>query len=141
MFAELLNIFFPPVCPLCEGGVTDGLFCRACDERLSSQKILGPACGVCGAPFVSAASPDHTCGRCLTLKTPFVGSRSALAYNGAVVEAIHSFKYGGKVILGRPLGLLLAESINLPITPGLVMPVPLHKKRLRMRGFNQSLLL
>jgi len=141
VFAELLNIFFPPVCPVCEDAVADGLFCKACTEGLYSQKILGPICDVCGVPFVSASSPDHTCGVCLVQKTPFVSFRSALIYNGAVVEAIHSFKYGGKVILGRPLGRLLAESINLPVTPDLIIPVPLHKKRLRMRGFNQSLLL
>lgn len=141
MLAELLDIFFPPVCPLCEGGIAEGLFCEACDEGLSSQKILGPKCVVCGIPFVSASSPDHICGVCQTQKMPFVSSRSALAYNGAVVEAIHSFKYGGKVILGRPLGRLLAGTISLPFTPQAVIPVPLHKKRLRKRGFNQALLL
>lgn len=141
MLAELLNIFFPPVCPLCEGGIAEGLFCGACARGLSSQKILGPKCNVCGVPFVSASSPDHACGVCQTRKMPFVSSRSALAYNGAVVEAVHGFKYGGKVILGRPLGRLLAESISLPFAPHAVIPVPLHKKRLRARGFNQSLLL
>lgn len=141
MLAELLDIFFPPVCPLCEGSIAEGLFCEACAGGLSSQKILGPKCVVCGTPFVSASSPDHICGVCQTQKMPFISSRSALAYNGAVVDAVHSFKYCGKVILGRPLGRLLAGTINLPLAPQAVIPVPLHKKRLRERGFNQALLL
>lgn len=56
---------------------------------------------------------------------------------------IHTYKYQFVDSLGEPLGKLLAKAVensNLPL-PHLIIPVPLHKKRLRFRGFNQSLLL
>jgi ComF family protein len=60
------------------------------------------------------------------------------------MSAIHAFKYSGKSHLAHPLGVLLS-SFSKPwleaMTDLLVMPVPLHPKRLRERGFNQSLLL
>jgi competence protein ComFC len=60
------------------------------------------------------------------------------------MTAVHQFKYGGKEYLAKSLGRLLAifAAEQLRGTDGLlVMPVPLHPKRLRQRGFNQSLLL
>ena len=60
------------------------------------------------------------------------------------MEAIHQLKYGGKTYLAGSLGILLASFATGwlgNIDNCLVMPVPLHRKRLRERGFNQSLLL
>lgn len=54
---------------------------------------------------------------------------------------IHRFKYGYQVRLRRPLGLLMAEEISLPGGSDLIIPVPLHVRRLRQRGFNQAVLL
>jgi ComF family protein len=59
-------------------------------------------------------------------------------------RVVHSFKYGRKVSLGKPLGRLMArgceEFVN-ECRVDLIIPVPLHSKRLRWRGFNQSALL
>jgi len=82
------------------------------------------------------------CGECITAPPPFALARSVFAYEGPVKEAIHLLKYSGRTALGAPLGGLLGlVSGALPAPPGLVMPVPLHRRRLRERGFNQSLLL
>lgn len=59
-------------------------------------------------------------------------------------QVVQKFKYGRKVSLGKPLGRLLARGAAEFITQwpiDVIMPVPLHPKRLRWRGFNQSLLL
>lgn len=141
---SILNIFFPPVCPLCEKDVrpTGAPLCGACHGELCSMLIKSPLCNVCGITFVSRASEDHTCGECLLDRPSFIAARSVFAYDGAVMDAIHRFKYSGRVILGPPLGRMFKHMPEgLPSSADLVMPVPLHKKRLRMRGFNQSLLL
>jgi competence protein ComFC len=57
---------------------------------------------------------------------------------------VQKFKYGRKVSLGKPLGRLMAHGCQEFLKEcqvDLIVPVPLHPKRLRWRGFNQSLLL
>jgi ComF family protein len=59
-------------------------------------------------------------------------------------QAIQKFKYGRKVSLGKPLGRVLAHGCRSWLDEwkiDVVVPVPLHPKRLRWRGFNQSVLL
>ena len=78
-------------------------------------------------------------------KPPFYhAARAAYAYDSAVMEAIHLFKYGGKSHMAAALGPLLAQyaATWLGETDALLtMPVPLHTRKLRERGFNQSVLL
>jgi ComF family protein len=65
-------------------------------------------------------------------------------FDGAVRELIHQFKYSGKTMLRRPLALLAADHLDrfvIETGPDVIIPVPLHHKRLRQRGFNQAILL
>ncbi len=75
---------------------------------------------------------------------PFTSARGAFRFDGPIRELIHRLKYGKKVHLSAPLALLTAKTLA-PYVAGsgaeLLLPVPLHRKRLRDRGFNQSLLL
>lgn len=100
-------------------------------------------CVVCGIPFIGAGG-DHVCGSCSTRHPAFGAARAALAYEGPGRDLIHAFKYRNKAHLRRPLALLvverLAEFVRLR-EPDLIVPVPLHRKRLRSRGFNQAVLL
>lgn len=137
------SLFFPQVCPACEKDAKSGNshFCALCGKGFSENMITSPFCAVCGIPFQKSAGVDHACGKCLKEKTPFKEARSAFIYDGAVLEAIHSFKYRGRVILAAPLGRLAAQAAIFSHTPDVIMPVPLHKERLQERGFNQSLLI
>ncbi len=139
---SFINLLFPPVCPLCRSGlVEDRGLCAVCLSGL--KRIEGALCTVCGVPFTSQQAGEHTCGECIKRKAPFVKARSAFAYEGTMAEAIRRFKYAGDGALARPLGDLITEALG-PFEaerPDLVVPVPLHKKRLRQRGFNQSLVL
>lgn len=141
MLNALLDIFVPPVCPLCEEALRKGALCGDCLDLFAREKIIGPACTVCGEPFASGAGGEHRCGRCASADPPFVLAQSAFLFEGAVRDAVHSFKYGGKVTLGAPLARLICEGTTLPERPDLVVPVPLHSDRLKSRGYNQSLLL
>lgn len=145
LFRALLDIFFPPLCLACKSFVPDSteiLLCTACREKIIP--IQSPLCPVCGIPFHTEQGMDHTCGECATTHRPFTAARSAVVFGGPVQELIHRLKYGKKTHLSRPLALLTARRVVPFIAESgaeLVVPVPLHRKRLRQRGFNQSVLL
>lgn len=144
MLRSIADIFFPPVCPLCEAALYSApqLLCRKCLDGFDAGRITGPVCTVCGDIFPSGSGADHLCGECIKKTPPFTRARSAFAFEGSVLEAVHRFKYGGKVVLARALGHLLQHAACLACPDAdVVMPVPLHRARLRQRGFNQSLML
>lgn len=140
----LLDLFFPPLCHVCRTCIPDAgalHICPACRERMPS--VAGPLCPVCGIPF-HGAGDDHLCGRCLTEPPAFDAARAALLYEGPGRDLIHAFKYRYKTHLRRPLALLAAEGLTAFVAaraPDLMVPVPLHVRRLRSRGFNQAVLL
>ena len=103
--------------------------------------IESPICSACGVVFESRQGEDHDCGECLNTPKKFRMARSAGVYDKVLMAAIHCLKYKEKIQLARPLGVLLfmafsrywnKENINL------IVPIPLHKKKLRARGFNPS---
>lgn len=145
LFAALLDILFPPLCHVCRAPLENPAelhLCATCRDRI--VVIGSPRCPVCGLPFTTENGIDHPCGTCLGTTRPFVEARAAARFEGPLQELIHRFKYGKKVHLSRPLGLLTATVLD-PLhsaTPvDYIVPVPLHRKRLRERGFNQSQLI
>jgi ComF family protein len=86
---------------------------------------------------------DRLCGECQTEPPPFDRARAAALYDGLVAQAITRFKFGRRMAflpvlqhwLRRPLCRELLTDVDL------LVPVPLHPKRLKSRGFNQALLL
>lgn len=151
ILSALLDLIYPPVCLLCGQFLRDEpLFvlgqridlCRSC--YLSFKRITGPVCPSCGRPYPVESGPDHLCEGCMVNPPVYDMIATPFTFEGPLVDTVHSFKYGAKPHYAKSLGLLLAEfaSENLYFSdPPLVMPVPLHHKRLMERGFNQSLLL
>jgi ComF family protein len=151
LLAELIDLIYPPRCHICKAFLRENAahlgreelsLCQACHRSLNA--VTSPLCPVCGKPFAVRSGEDHTCEDCL-LKRPFYDiARSPYVYEGNLMKAIHEFKYGKKSYLVRSLGPLLASYADTWLgrhNDLLVMPVPLHPKRLKERGFNQSLLL
>ena len=94
--------------------------------------------------FANATGGDHVCGDCIISATPYRTVRSAGLLEGALMDAIHALKYSGKVQLARPLGRILLAALMHEFTIehiDVIIPVPLHRSRLRHRGFNQVLLM
>jgi ComF family protein len=146
LFLEaLLDTLFPPLCHVCRTfvpGREEIHLCPGCRERI--VLIASPLCPVCGLPFATEHGIDHPCGPCITSRRPFSRARAAARFGGPVQELIHHFKYGNKVHLARPLGLFTAQALAGFLPSGgtdFIVPVPLHRKRLRERGFNQAQLL
>jgi ComF family protein len=105
--------------------------------------VESPICSTCGVVFESREGEDHHCGECLDAPKRFRMARSAGVYDKVLMTVIHCLKYKEKIQLARPLGAFLfmifgrywsKENINL------IVPVPLHKRKFRSRGFNTSFL-
>ena len=106
--------------------------------------VESPLCSCCGLPFESRQGIDHRCGDCSASPKKFRIARAPLVYEQIFTEVIHCYKYKGKIQLARPLAELLLTAFKLfwdKDSIDVVVPVPLHMKRLRERGFNQALLL
>ena len=146
----LADLLFPPFCPVCRDRLGPGRrdpLCGRCWDDL--ERIEGPVCRVCGTPlprFPGAAGAEggQTCGACLARGSPLAYARSAARYGDLVREAIHALKFKGRRSMAAPLGDLLIETAarHLAGRPvDLLLPVPLHRRRERERGFNQAELL
>jgi ComF family protein len=94
--------------------------------------------------FKSPVGEDHLCSDCLRQPGAFRRARAAGVYSGALMELVHQLKYRACFVLLDPLGQLLQEAFQLHWRPGeidMVLPIPLHARRWRQRGFNQAQML
>ena len=142
---ELTLFVYPPTCTGCgQPSHSNRLepFCPDCLRTL--EFISEPYCPVCGVPYAKGISNSHLCGDCLAGIHYFDRARSTGSYRGSLREVLHRFKYGGRTSLARPLAhMLIAPGKHLARLHKIdrIIPVPLHPKRLRQRGFNQASLL
>jgi ComF family protein len=127
------QLLWPAHCASCDDLIAeDASFCAACAGTLLR---LDGACSGCALPLAGAG-----CRRCAREPFPFTGTRAALGYGGAVADAILRFKHGGRADLARPLGRVFATALAPDLNHvDVVVPVPLHPRRLRARGFNQAI--
>jgi len=144
-FQTVLDFFCPRPCLNCQEIIppqTPGLLCPDC---LAALPLLPrPRCPRCGAPFRSPMVSDHLCHACLRQPPPFNRARAAGFYDGFILEAIHRLKYQRQVLYAKFLGQIMVREPDISAMLAdaqLLVPVPLHPRRLRWRGFNQALLL
>ena len=137
------DLLLPPACLLCGERLPAGLpatdLCPPCRDGLPQP---APArCPVCAVAYRSPTPSLHHCEACLRHPPPFVKVHAVGPYAGTLQDAIQRFKYHGQLPLERPLGTLLIETVlrGWGPRPNLVVAVPLHKNRLRARGYNQAL--
>jgi ComF family protein len=141
----LSDLFFPRICPFCES--TDvGTESYLCDDCLDSIRFLdGSVCSACGLPLPGIApGGDGSCGRCLASPPRYRNARYGLYYEGVLREALVRFKYSGALHIGPGLAELLIRSFHRHFDRSefdVLVPVPIHRNKLRHRGFNQSLVL
>lgn len=144
LIERCLQFLLPPQCHCCEKFLEEGQqgICPDCLSKI--RWIEPPLCTLCGVPFLSSEVENHPCGACLTRGKYFTMARAVGYYEGPLREAIHRWKYEEKNYLTLFFGEKLAEGFCRywdPQSFDLIIPVPLHSKRLRERGFNQALLL
>jgi len=129
-----LDLLFPQYCVGC--GREGEFLCYSC--RQSLPRITSPLCPRCGRPQPSGI----LCPGCVSWPAKIDGIRSPFRFDGVMRQAIHQLKYRNLRALAVPLAKLLRDYItNNPMPAEVLVPVPLHQKRLRERGYNQSSLL
>jgi len=130
MAAELVAMLAPPACAACRSpvGPAGELLCGSCRSAL--PWLRGPRCPRCALPA--------PCRRCPAGDAGFERSWAPLAYDGVARDLVAALKFRGAL----PLCALMAAQIAATAPPGLIegalVPVPLHPRRRRRRGFDQA---
>lgn len=139
---SVIDTVLPPVCAHC--GRVGVLICPDCLALF--QTIPEPICAVCGRMLKQGTSTgsesESLCQTCASQRPSVAEARAPFLYEEPLSGIIHRLKYDGQFALARPLGELLADrwpDWSEPVE--LIMPVPLHARRERQRGFNQAALL
>ena len=118
----------------------DGPVCHGCWTAV--RPITPPICERCGDPLPSwrlVSCCSERCPRCRRTPRPIDRSRAIGEYDGALRQIIHALKYDGRRSIAQPLGKLMKEyGSGLLKGADWAVPVPLHPRRERMRGFNQA---
>ncbi len=136
---SLLDLVFPPRCASCQAlGV---LLCDRCRATITLPQP--PLCARCGRSL-QASRAGEQCDLCVLGRGPvhLTSLRVATDYEGAIRAAILAYKFRGVRRLVEPLGKMLADAYTREgLNADLVTHVPLHTKRRRERGYDQSQLL
>ncbi len=127
----------PAVCSLCGTQLRDDH--RICDDCRQQLPLNLHGCACCDLPLEHATPPGSLCGDCQKQSYHFDRVRAALHYRPPVDDLISGFKYHQRLDQGRLLADLLTEHLLQQQTDiDLLLPMPLHPRRLRERGFNQA---
>ncbi len=126
--------FWPASCVLCGGNDPSGRdLCPPCAGELP---YAAGACHVCGLGLSQAG----VCGNCLKHPPAYDHTLAVFEYCSPVDRMVQGLKFSGRLYFGRILGQMMAECIadRCDKRPDCIVPVPLHARRLRERGFNQA---
>jgi len=131
-----LSRLWPAHCYLCQQATHHAGICAACRHDLP---VVVQGCQRCG---VSLAGPgaNAVCAACLKEAPPYDRVVSALAYTAPVSHLVTGLKFHDRLHYAPLLAQLLFERLGVgPVSVQAIVPVPLHQRRLRERGFNQAL--
>jgi ComF family protein len=126
-------------CQVCGRPSPDaGLACGECAAILSPR--TGGYCPSCGLLYHDEQADPHICGACRTKFPPWDALYFYGPYDGLLGDLIREYKFNARLGLSKLLSsLLMAVAEGRGLVPDIAVPVPLHRRRLRERGFNQSL--
>ena len=143
------DVVFPPVCVQCRGlveraGDAAGGFrhvCVRCAKRI--DYVAPPQCTTCGHPFYGEVAGERICPHCAGLAPAYREGRTAVLLKGPARALVHELKYHKGLFVIRDMEEIFRRSPHvLALARGAVLvPVPLHPRKERERGFNQSGLL
>lgn len=137
----LLDVIFPRRCIVCDGilKMSEWGVCDKCKGLV--HQIRSPYCMKCGKQI---GDEDVYCSDCNMIHHDFDEGRSLYLYDDAMKRSIYRFKYNGRYeyadYYGKQLSLEFADYLS-RLHPDVLIPIPIHKKRLKKRGYNQAALI
>lgn len=139
--AALLDFVLPPRCLSC--GIQTGSHGALCTDCWRSVRFIAqPQCAQCGYPFELDFGSGARCGACLSTAPYFDRARAAVAYDDRIAKMLIAFKHGDRTDMAPGLSRWMARvGSDLLADADVVLPVPLHRRRLLSRRYNQSVML
>jgi ComF family protein len=151
LLSRALDLVFPPGCVSCHGLVepeagdarAEGLrnLCVNCRRRIIV--VSEPHCTTCGHPFFGEMAENIGCAHCETLQPVFREGRTATLLQGPMRDLVLAFKYHRAVYALRDMRAIVRANPHFRsfLAGARLVPVPLHPRKRRDRGFNQAELL
>ncbi|PNS08706.1 ComF family protein [Solilutibacter silvestris] len=128
-----IDALYPRRCLVCDGAGQPGLdLCPLCEAELP---WLPPACPRCALPSMFGLP----CERCSGRSSPIQRTRAAFVYNAPIDRLLPRLKFHDDLCAGRLASSLMLRVLQNADRPDAVIAIPLHRKRLRKRGYNQAL--
>lgn len=136
-FDPLVDLIFPPRCPLCGAGLSaHGGLCASCWGKLA---IPGePSCIACSRPFGAGIPEGALCAPCLGEPPRHDGIAAGTLYNDASRKLVLALKHGNRISHARLMARLVSAKLAFVDETWLIVPVPLHPWRIWRRGYNQA---
>ncbi len=135
-----LDLLLPPQCLACDAEVAEpGRLCPRCFSQI--DLITDPLCATCGVPFEFVGAPGRICAACAADPPPFTRARAAARYDDRIRDAVLGFKHGDRADRAVGLARLVARAGQAWLAQAdIVTGVPLHRRRLLHRRYNQATL-
>ncbi|MCR5627465.1 MAG: ComF family protein [Lachnospiraceae bacterium] len=136
------DALFPRRCPVCDRPVNFGSMPVHAECLTEFRRVGSKRCMKCGTPLLK--EEDEYCNNCGKFERNFERCFSAFIYDSTMQKTIFKYKYGGRREYAQYLGYALYRETFRDlekIRPDCLIPVPLHRDKLKKRGFNQAELL
>lgn len=138
---SLIHLVYPPTCLVCQRRISadEACVCAPCERAM--PRVHPPVCQHCGQGLPGAYDALMLCRLCQRQSPAFDQAGAPFRYAGAVRDAVHAFKYQGHRRLGLWLADAMAELAQPPArlaSHDLIVPVPMHWVKQRMKGFNPA---
>jgi len=136
-----LDLLYPRDCLICGEPACERpwrYLCAGCVEKM--PWAVEPRCNVCGYPYQGEIEGERTCPSCIHLDAHFTAGRTLGRLEGGFRRIVIELKYHNGIHLLPDIGRLAAHADGFAdfLQGGVLVPVPLHASRKRMRGFNQA---
>lgn len=140
--ADLLSVFFPPRCPVCDEVLFPGTeICGDCSRKI--KLIREPVCKKCGKPLTDER--EEYCGDCSGYSHRkqhlYTQGRAVFVFEGAIRGSMYRFKYGGRQEYAAFYAKAAAEQYGAWLKKKgveAVVPIPMYSRKKRLRGYNQA---
>jgi ComF family protein len=129
---NIAHTLLPQDCLLCGSFCGQQQLCEGCRRDLPAHDF--PSCPVCAMP----SPQSETCGACIRHPPRFDATVAAFAYAFPIDALLRTLKYHGRLAIAELAGKALAQRVGSPAGIDVLIPMPLHAKRLQERGFNQA---